>query len=139
MAVLSGKGDREQVPARLRSRGSQVDDELADRAEAGMRAIERKAQLLTPTDAAELDATYLRLKELHGQAYGWDPPDVGGLERLGATRMRQYVRAGINEWDLTRLDPSFTPATQLADTSALHPTYAEDPALESADAAEGET
>jgi len=138
-AVLSGKGDREQVGAKLRSRGSAADDELAERAEAGMRAIERKALLLTPPDDAELDATYLRLKELHGEAYGWDPPDVRGLERLGATRMRQHVRAWINEWDLTLLDPAFIPATQVADTSALHPTYTEDPDLEGSSAGDDAT
>jgi hypothetical protein len=27
--------------------------------------------------------------------------------------MRQYVRAWINEWDLVRLDPEFTPATEV--------------------------
>jgi hypothetical protein len=40
---------------------------------------------------------------------------VVGLERLAATRMRQYVRAWINEWDLVRLDPEFTPATEVAE------------------------
>lgn len=46
--------------------------------------------------------------------------------------MRQYVRAWIHEWDLTRLDPRFTPDTQLM-TDAL-PTggsvYREDPDLD---------
>ncbi|MDQ2722253.1 MAG: hypothetical protein M3Y19_02960 [Actinomycetota bacterium] len=41
--------------------------------------------------------------------------DVAGLERLGATRMRQYVRAWINEWDLVRLDPAYQPATEVLD------------------------
>lgn len=135
-AVLSGKQDREQVPAKLRGRGSVADDLLAERAEAGMRAIEGGALLLSPPDAAELDATYRRLRELHGEAYGWDPPDVPGLERLGATRMRQYVRAWINEWDLTRLDPGFTPTTLLATDAVAPPTYAEDPDLEGLDAAD---
>jgi hypothetical protein len=54
----------------------------------------------TPPDEAELDQAYARLKELHGEVFGWQPPDVKGLERLGATRMRQYVRAWINEWEI---------------------------------------
>lgn len=37
------------------------------------------------------------------------------LERLGATRMRQYVRAWINEWDLVRLHPDYQPATEVVD------------------------
>lgn len=71
--------------------------------------IEHDMLLLEPPDDNELDRAYAALKKLHADAFGWSPPDVAGLERLGATRMRQYVRAWINEWDLTRLDPAFRP------------------------------
>ena len=56
---------------------------------------------------------------------------MAGLERLGTTRMRQYVRAWINEWDLVRLDPEFTPRSEVVD-HALDgaTTYREDPDLE---------
>ena len=50
-----------------------------------------------------------------------------GLERLGATRMRQYVRAWISEWDLVRLDPAFSPQTEVVDIAS---DYSEDRALE---------
>ncbi len=133
-AVVSGKNDRETVPAKLRARQTHESDEIAARAEAGMRIIDREMLLLTPPDAAELDRAYARLKELHGEAFGWDPPDVAGLERLAATRMRQYVRAWINEWDLVRLDPEFTPATEVvseAVTTALG--YREDAELDGAE------
>ena len=49
------------------------------------------------------------MKAIHGAAYGWEPPDVEGLERLPSNRMRQYVRAWINAWDLRRLDSSYQP------------------------------
>ena len=64
---------------------------------------------------------------LHGRAFGWQPPDVVGLERLGATRMRQYVRAWINEWDLVRLYPGFRPETEMVDVPS---DYRENPDLE---------
>ena len=86
--------------------------------------------LLTPPDAAELDTAYARLKELHGVAFGWAPPDVAGLERLGATRMRQYVRAWINEWDLVRLDPDARPETVVVDVRS---DYREDTDLDPPD------
>ena len=133
-AVVSGKKDREVVPSKLRARGTHESDEIAARAELGMRVIDREMLLLAPPDAAELDRAYTRLKELHGEAFGWDPPDVAGLERLAATRMRQYVRAWLNEWDLLRLDPEFTPATEVvgdALTAALG--YQEDADLEGGD------
>ena len=65
-------------------------------------------------------------------AFGWSPPDVAGLERLGATRMRQYVRAWINEWDLIRLDPDFRPESVATDITS---DYREDGTLDGESAA----
>jgi len=107
--VLVGKNDVELIPKRLRSKGTADQDLLASLAETGMRVIEREQIRLQPPDRDELDSTYAKLKEIHGAAFGWDPPDVEGLERLPSNRMRQYVRAWINEWDLRRLDPSYDP------------------------------
>lgn len=114
-AVLSGKNDREDLPRRLRDKQTEEYAELAALAEAGMQHIEQDLRHLAPPDHAELDRTYRTLRRLHGHAYGWDPPDIPGLERLGATRMRQYVRAWINEWDLVRLDPGYQPLTEVVD------------------------
>jgi len=111
-AVLTAKNDRELIPTRLRAKQNSEWDETANGAEAGMRLIERSMLMLTQPDAAELDRAYAVLKNLHGTAFSWDPPDVPGLERLGATRMRQYVRAWINEWDLRHLDPGYQPQTE---------------------------
>jgi len=88
-----------------------------------MRVIEREQIRLQPPDRDELDVTYAKLKEIHAAAFGWDPPDVEGLERLPSNRMRQYVRAWINEWDLRRLDPSYDP--DIASTEVVVD-YAED-------------
>jgi hypothetical protein len=126
-AVLSAKNDREIVPAKLRAKESSQWDEVAAQAEIGMRLIERDMVLLDPPNALELDRAYQRLKALHGEAFAWDPPDVAGLERLAATRMRQYVRAWINEWDLVRLDPTFQPQTKAI---AVDTRYDEQPELE---------
>lgn len=109
--VLVGKNDAELIPKRLRARATADDELAASRAEAGMRIIERDQIQLQPPGQAELDGTYAKLKQIHAEAYGWDPPDVAGLERLPSNRMRQYVRAWINEWDLLRLDPGYRPRT----------------------------
>lgn len=107
--VLVGKNDNELIGKRLRAKGSADDELLAAQAETGMRIIEREQVQLQPPGREELDRTYTQLKQIHGQAYGWSPPDVPGLERLPSNRMRQYVRAWINEWDLRRLDPTYQP------------------------------
>jgi hypothetical protein len=122
-AMLTDRDDRRLIPEKLRAKQTPQWDAIGARAETGMRLIERDMLLLRQPDDAELGDAYQRLKALHGQAFGWDAPDVAGLERLGATRMRQYVRAWINEWDLVRLDPDFTPQTEVA---ALATNYAED-------------
>lgn len=129
-AVLSGKDDRTQIPARLRAKQAPEWDETATLAQAGMRHIEHDLLLLDPPDNAELDRAYAALRRLHGDAFGWSPPDVAGLERLGATRMRQYVRAWINEWDLIRLDPAYVPYTEAVEIAS---DYREDEALDDTD------
>jgi hypothetical protein len=125
-AVLLGKQDREALPARLRDKETSEYAEVAALAEDAMTHIERDLMTLVPPDEDELDAAYRILRELHGAAFDWQPPDVAGLERLGATRMRQYVRAWINEWDLVRLDPGYVPITDVVEA----PTdYREQPEL----------
>jgi len=126
-AVITGRNDRELVPEKLRAKGTPEAMALAAAATQGMRIIDREMRLLTPPDEDELAHAYARLKELHGEVFGWLPPDVGGLERLGATRMRQYVRTWISEWDLIRLDPSYRPETEMVEISS---NYREDPDLE---------
>jgi hypothetical protein len=78
-----------------------------------------------PPDEAEPDRAYRTLRQLHGGAYGWAPPDVPGLEQLGATRMLQYVRAWINEGDLVRLDPGYGPIKDVVDTPGNYREVAE--------------
>ncbi len=129
-AVLTAKNDREIVPARLRATQTTEWADVAGRAETAMGLIERDMLLLDAPDDAELDHAYRRLRALHSQAFGWDAPDVTGLERLGTTRMRQYVRAWINEWDLVRLDPAFHPHSQVTPVTF---SYDEQPDLDAWD------
>jgi hypothetical protein len=52
-------------------------------------------------------------------------------ERLSTTRIRQYVRRWINEWDLHRLYPDYVAGDTVFDV--LVPDYSERPELEAAD------
>ena len=128
--VLVGKNDVELLPKKLRQKGTVEADLLAAAAELGMRIIEREQLAVQPPDRDALERIYRRLKALHAEAYGWDPPDVEGLERLPSNRMRQYVRAWINEWDLRRLDPHYRPETTVAEVQVA---YDEDVAFEGAE------
>jgi hypothetical protein len=127
LAVLQQRGDMESIPSRLRARDTQADRLLASQAEQGMRTIARDVVRLRGPDQAVLDRTRLQLRDLHARAYGWTPPEVGAGERLSTTRMRQYVRRWINEWDLVRLYPGYTPDIV---TNEVQLDYSERPELE---------
>ncbi|HEU5469372.1 MAG TPA: BREX system ATP-binding domain-containing protein [Actinophytocola sp.] len=117
-AVLAGKREAERIPARLRARQKPELAELAEHAVAGMTVVAERMLLLTPPDDAELDRAYERIKQLHANAFDWLPPDVPGLERSASNRMRQYVRAWINEWDLICLDSSYRPSSRTVELPA---------------------
>lgn len=104
--VLDQKQDADDVPNRLRQRG---DDDTAQMAEIGMELIKRPMDL-EPVDDATIDRVYHKLRHTHGEAYGWSPPDVEGVSRMGTRQMREYVRGWIHAWDLKRLNPDYEPS-----------------------------
>lgn len=126
-AVLYQKNDRENVPNRLRARQNAADELTATRAEQGMRLIERQLVRLAPVQREALDATYAEVRRIHGEAYGWQPPELARRESLGSRSMREHVRSWIQEWDLRRLDPSYRPQIEI---ERLASDYSESPDLE---------
>jgi hypothetical protein len=62
-----------------------------------------------------LERTRHEVRALHALAFGWEPPDLGAGEQLSTTRIRQYVRRWINEWDLKRIYPDYAPDTVVSD------------------------
>lgn len=125
--VLEEKHDLEKVVAKVRARGSEADLLLASQAERGMRVIQREKLALVGPDDRAIERTHAKVKSIHAQAYSWDPPSVSTVERLATTRMRQFVRGWITEWDLKRFDPKYEP---IIETTELGPGYGEDHDLE---------
>jgi hypothetical protein len=126
-AVLQDKGDLERVPGKLKASGVEADARLAGQAEQGMRMIVREPLRLRGPDRTMLERSREEVRALHARAFAWDPPDLGGGEQLSTTRIRQYVRRWINEWDLKRLYPDYAPDTMVAE---LPVQYTEQPELE---------
>ncbi len=125
--VLDEREDLEKVPGKLRARASEPDLLLASQAEQGMRIIQLNKTRLDQPDDTVLKQTYEKVRSIHAEAYAWDPPPVSSVEPLGTTRMREYVKGWITEWDLKRLYPGYNPEIEVTE---LKPDYTEDPNLE---------
>jgi len=111
--MLEGKNDLKRLPGKLRAKakgrgsGSGPDRLLAHQAEQGMQIIQQDRLSLKPPDNTVLEQTYDKVKSIHAKAYDWVPPPVSSVERLSTTRMREYLKGWITEWDLKRLDPDY--------------------------------
>jgi hypothetical protein len=121
--VLRRRGDREKVMARMHI----AQDPLQHAAALGMDAIESGSLPLASPTRTQVAETYARIRAVYAAAYDWSPPDIAGaIEYAGSTRMRQYVRAWVNLWDLRRLyDYEGTLVTE-----TLSPSYDEDSDIE---------
>jgi len=129
-AVLQDRNDMETVPGKLRASGSDADLTLAGKAELGMRVIAREPVRLRGPDRAMLERTREEVRALHSRAFAWDAPQLGAGEMLSTTRIRQYVRRWINQWDLLRLYPDYAPQTVVAEMPV---DYSVRPELEATD------
>ena len=126
-AILEDKGDREKIPSKLREGRSETDVLLADQAEAGMRLIEsERARLVGPYDRM-IEETQEKVRAIHASAYHWVPPTIPSVERLSSTRMREYVKGWITEWDLKRLAPQESVDLEV---TPMRPSYTEDAEFE---------
>ena len=128
LAVLQEKSDRDRIGARFRAKETVEYTTLAGRAETGMRIIERETLTLKAPDELSLADIYQRIKEIHGKAYSWDPPEISTVEASMRRQMRSYVRRWVNEWDLRRLYPGAELSTE--EEQGMGPTYEQDESLE---------
>jgi len=124
--VLEEKNDIEIVPRKLIDRGL---EELAKQAERGMRIIQEETIRLKPLDKDAIHQTRDKVRSIHAEAYSWQPPSLRNEISLGSSVMRQHVKSWINEWDLKRLYPDYTPITE---TTEVKIGYNEDADLEKA-------
>jgi len=124
--VLEEKNDLEDLPAKVRDKGL---DELAKHAQVGMRILRKEKVGLSAPDADTISRTRDEVRAIYAQAYGWEPQKYEEERTLASTVMREHVRTWINEWDLKRLYPEYSPATEV---HQLTSGYAEDADLEGA-------
>jgi hypothetical protein len=124
--ILEGKEDMERVPGKLRDRASESDLLLASQAERGMRIIQRERIPLKAPDDTVVERTRNKIRSVYASAYDWEPPTVSSINGLVSTRMREYVKGWITEWDLKRLDPEGHVDIEITE---MKQDYTEDPNL----------
>ncbi len=134
--VLEEKQDAQKIEQLSQSEDASDASNHAQAALCGIRLIEEEGISLIRPYEPMVDALYERLRGLHGSAYSWDPPQVSAVEKLSSTRMREYVRGWITEWDLRRLYPEAQLDIEITD---VQQTYDEDQELESTGAEESES
>ncbi len=134
--VLEEKQDTQKIEQLAQSEDTNDPANHAHAALRGIRLIEEEGVELTRPYEPMVDALYERLRGLHGSAYSWDPPQVSAVEKLSSTRMREYVRGWITEWDLRRLYPEAQLDIEIMD---VRQTYDEDQELESTSAEESDS
>lgn len=105
--------DEERIPGRLRGGGSEEELSLASQAECGMRVIREQwthGKLARPSEST-ITEIYAKVRAIYSQAYEWDPPPV--YRTHYDWRIRQHIKRWINEWDLRRLYPDYTPEIEV--------------------------
>lgn len=124
--VLQEKEDLVLVGDRLRAKGNDEAILTANRAEVGMRGIEReKIPLYLPTDDT-LQETYKLLEEVYLTAYA-SAPQLGVEVTTTRRPIRSYIRRWINEWDILRFHPAADLETEMGEITQR---YDEDSELE---------
>lgn len=130
--LLGEKNDIEVLPRKLSDRGF---EELAKQAERGMRIILKEQIRLKDLDKDAIHQTRDKVRGIHAEAYSWQPPPLRNEITLDSKVMRQHVTSWINEWDLKRLYPDYTPVTEITEIKIG---YEEDADLEKATEEESE-
>jgi hypothetical protein len=128
--IISPEGKQDCDYVRPKMEASRYAD-LAARAAAGMRLLDdrRCIPLEAPTDEG-IRETIEKLRQIYSEAYDWEAPTVTVASDAGLRdRMRYWVRASINQWDIMRIYPGVRPETV---DDGYRDTYAENTDLERA-------
>ena len=111
--VIDERNEEEKIPGRLRAGGSDSEVLLASQAERGMRIIRQDKTLLESPTETTIREIYDKVRATYVSAYGWNPPMDYAPDRT--KRIRQHVKRWINEWDLKRLYPDYSPETEVTE------------------------
>jgi len=106
--ILEKKGDRVKMLEKLRSKQTDVDGVLADKAEKGMGIIQSERIPLGQPAPDTIQEVHQIVRGLHCKGHGWHMwghASEGPANIVVGASMRKYVKSWMTEWDLLRLYP----------------------------------
>jgi hypothetical protein len=106
--ILEKKGDSVKMLEKLRSKQTDVDGILADKAEKGMGLLQSQRMPLGQPSPETIQEVHQIVRGLHRKGHGWhmwDHSSEGPANIVAGTSMRKYVKSWMTEWDFLRLYP----------------------------------
>jgi hypothetical protein len=106
--ILEKKGDSVKMVEKLRSKQTDVDRLLADKAEKGMGLLQSQRIPLGLPSAETIQDVHQTVRRLHLKGHGWHMWEQASEEVatiVPGTSMRKYVKSWVTEWDFLRLYP----------------------------------
>ena len=123
--ILEKKGDSVKMLEKLRSKETDADRVLADKAEKGMGLLQSQRIPLGQPSFETIQEVHQIVRDLHLKGHGWrmwENESENSAKIMDGTRMRQYVKSWVTEWDLLRLYPGEECAIE---ASSWKPSYEE--------------
>ncbi len=124
--ILEKKGDSVKMLEKLRSKQTDSDGILADKAEKGMGLLQTQRIPLGQPSSGTIQEVHQIVRGLHLKGHGWrmwEQDAEGPATIVTGSSMRKYVKSWVTEWDLLRLYPG---EECVVEVSTLKPSY-EDP------------
>ena len=106
--ILEKKGDSVKMLEKLRSKQTEEDRVLADKAEKGMKLLQLQRISLGLPSTETIQEVHQIVRRLHLKGHGWHMWDHGSedvVKTVAGTSMRKHVKSWVTEWDLLRLFP----------------------------------
>jgi hypothetical protein len=106
--ILEKKGDSVKMLEKLRSKETEVDRTLADKAEKGMGLLQSQRIPLGRPSTETIQDVHQIIRGLHLKGHGWHMWENGSeasAKIVAGTSMRKYVKSWVTAWDFLRLYP----------------------------------
>ncbi len=123
--ILEKKGDSVKMLEKLRSKQTDSDGLLADKAEKGMGLLQTQRIPLGQPSSSTIQDVHEIVRGLHLKGHGWrmwEQDAEGAATIVTGSSMRKYVKSWVTEWDLLRLYPGEACEVEV---STLKPSYDE--------------